>query len=69
MKYQQSGKDAPAPRGHPSAVLGPVQLAQVQALLQAEPDLTLEQIRERLSLNCSVATLHRAVRHKLNWHY
>lgn len=31
-------------------------------MLRGEPDLTLDEIRNRLHLNCSITTIHRAVK-------
>jgi len=50
----------PNPGGHRPAI-GPERYDEVRQLLAAQPDLTLEQLRERLGLDCSLAAVCRTL--------
>src|SRR5215468_8385985 len=48
----------PNPGGHKPAI-GPERYDEVRQLLAAQPDLTLEQLRDRLGVDCSPAAVCR----------
>ena len=59
----QTGSLAPRPDGggRPPAV-GPERHDELRRLLAEQPDLTLDQIRQRLGLDCSLAAISRALK-------
>jgi transposase len=59
---ERTGSLAPRPDGggRPPAV-GPERHDELRRLIAAEPDLTLDQIRDRLGLGCSLAAISRAL--------
>jgi transposase len=59
----QTGSLAPRPDsgGRPPAV-GPERYDELRRLLAEQPDLTLDQLRQRLGLNCSLAAICRALK-------
>jgi len=60
-RYRQSGQTAPLARGHRHAALEGAQLQQLEQLVQQIPDATLEQLREKLGLHCSLVAVHNAL--------
>jgi len=61
-RRQQTGSIAPKPHGggHPAAYEGQ-QLEQLRRLVQGQPDATLEELRERTGVQCSVVAVHNAL--------
>jgi transposase len=61
-RRQQTGSIAPKPHGggHPAAYQGR-QLEQLRRLVQGQPDATLEELRERTGVRCSVVAVHNAL--------
>ena len=47
--------------GGNSAVLGPNDLEQLRELIRQQPDATLEELRQRLGVSCSLMTISRAL--------
>jgi transposase len=70
----QTGTLAPRPDGGGRApALGPDRYDELRQLIAAQPDLTLDQIRDRMGLGCSLAAVSRALkklgltRYKKRW--
>jgi transposase len=61
-RRQQTGSIAPKPHGggHPAAYQGK-QLEHLRRLVQGQPDATLEELRERTGVRCSVVAVHNAL--------
>jgi len=58
----RTGTLAPRPDGGGrAAALGPDRHDELRQLLAAQPDLTLDQIRDRMGLGCSLAAVSRAL--------
>jgi len=59
---ERTGSLAPLPDagGRPPAV-GPDRHDELRRLIAAQPDLTLDQVRDRLGLRCSLAAISRAL--------
>jgi transposase len=57
-RYRQSGQTAPLARGHRHAALEGAPLRRLEELVQQTPDATLEQLREKLGLSCSLVAIH-----------
>ena len=51
----------PNPGGHKPAI-GPERYDEIRQLLAAQPDLTLEQLRDRLDVDCSLAAVCRTLK-------
>jgi len=66
--YRREGRVAPLPRGHNPPALDEEAMARLDGLLEARPDLTLEQLREALGSSCSVVTIHNSIK-RLGWRY
>jgi transposase len=66
--YREEGRLAPHPRGHNPPSLDEAGMARLEGLLDAQPDSTLEQLRETLGVSCSVPTIHNSVK-RLDWRY
>jgi transposase len=61
--YRTTGSLDPKPHGggrHPA--LGPAQLKQLQALVRKQPDATLEELRQRLGVDCSTMAIVRGLK-------
>jgi transposase len=60
--HRSTGSLEPRPHGGGNpAVLGPEDLEQLRELVQKQPDATLEELRQRLGVSCSLMTLSRAL--------
>jgi transposase len=60
--YRTTGSLDPKPHGGGRRpTLGPAQLKQLRALLRKQPDATLEELRQRLGVNCSHMAIVRAL--------
>jgi transposase len=61
--HRSTGSLEPRPHGGGNpAVLSPKNLEQLRELVQKQPDATLEELRQRLGVSCSLMTLSRALR-------
>ena len=61
--HRSTGSLEPRPHGGGNpAVLGPEDLQQLRKLVQKQPDATLEELRQRLGVSCSLMTISRALR-------
>jgi len=65
-EFRQTGKNAPAPRGHKRAAFAAADLPQLEAQLRATPDATLEQHattwRQSTQRNASRSSVQRALK-------
>ena len=66
--YREEDRLAPLPRGHNPPALDEAGMARLDALVEAQPDATLEELREALGVSCSVPAIHYAVK-RLGWRY
>ena len=58
--HRSTGSLEPRPHGGGNpAVLGPEDLQQLRKLVQKQPDATLEELRQRLGVSCSLMTISR----------
>ena len=62
QRYRQTGRAAPLPRGHNPPALDETQTLALSRLVQEQPDATLEQLRERLGVGCSIVTIHNTLK-------
>jgi transposase len=63
QRHRSTGSLEPRPHGGGNpAVLGPEDLEQLRELVQKQPDATLEELRQRLGVSCSLMTISRALR-------
>src|SRR5512143_24120 len=61
--HRSTGSLGPRPHGGGNpAVLAPEDLERLRALVQEQPDATLEELRQRLGASCSLMTISRALR-------
>jgi transposase len=61
--YRTTGSLKPKPHGGGrQPALGPAQLKRLRALIRAQPDATLEELRQRLGVDCSTMAISRALR-------
>ena len=61
--HRSTGSLEPRPHGGGNpAVLSPEDLEQLRKLVQKQPDATLEELRQRLGVSCSLMTISRALR-------
>ena len=61
--HRSTGSLEPRPHGGGNpAVLGPEDLEQLRELIRQQPDATLEELRQRLGVSCSLMTIARALR-------
>jgi transposase len=61
--HRSTGALEPRPHGGGNpAVLGPQDLDQLRELVRRQPDATLEELRQRLGVSCSLMTISRALR-------
>jgi transposase len=61
--HRSTGSLEPRPHGGGNpAVLSPEDLDQLRELVQKQPDATLEELRQRLGVSCSLMTISRALR-------
>ncbi len=66
--YRNEGRTAPLPRGHNPPALDEQAMQRLDALVAERPDRTLAQLREALSVSCSLVAIHYALR-RLDWRY
>jgi transposase len=61
--YRDTGSVEPQPhRGGRPPALGPADLERLQQLEREQPDATLEELRQRLGIDCSLMAISRALR-------
>src|SRR3954447_4404977 len=61
--HRSTGSLEPRPHGGGNpAILSPEDLQQLRELVQQQPDATLEELRQRLGVSCSLMTISRALR-------
>src|SRR3954452_15443897 len=61
--HRSTGSLEPRPHGGGNpAVLSPEDLQQLRELVRKQPDATLEELRPRLGVSCSLMTISRALR-------
>jgi transposase len=61
--HRSTGSLEPRPHGGGNPpILSPEDLQQLRELVQKQPDATLEELRQRLGVSCSLMTLSRALR-------
>jgi transposase len=62
QRHRSTGSLEPRPHGGGNpAVLSPEDLEQLRELVQKQPDATLEELRQRLGVSCSLMTISRAL--------
>jgi transposase len=68
-RRRETGSIAPKPHGggHPAAYAG-AKLEQLRELVRQQPDATLEELRERTKVACSLVAVHNALK-RLDWRY
>jgi transposase len=60
--HRSTGSLEPRPHGGGNpAILSPEDLQQLRELVQKQPDATLEELRQRLGISCSLMTISRAL--------
>src|SRR6516165_8999412 len=63
QRHRSTGSLEPTPHGGGNpAVLSPEDLEQLRELVRQQPDATLEELRQRLGVSCSLMTISRALR-------
>ena len=68
QRYRKTGRAAPLPRGHNPPALNDAQMQQLNILVRQTPDVTLEQLRDAMDLNCSIVAVHNALK-RLGYRY
>jgi transposase len=68
QRYRQTGRASPLPRGHNPSALDEEQMLQLDRMVRAKSDATLEQLRESLGVGCSLVAIHNAVK-RLGYRY
>lgn len=61
-EYRKEGKLEPQVRGHMARAFSPEEKEKLVALIKNKPDLTLEEIRDALSKECSLTAVHRELK-------
>lgn len=59
--YKTENRLSPKPRGHRKSCFSDEEKAQLQELLEKNVDMTLEEIRQHFSKNCSLTAIHKIV--------
>ncbi len=67
-RYRETDSCAPGQRGHRRAAYEGQALEALGRLLSSHPDATLEELRDRTGVNCSIMAVHRATV-RLDWRY
>lgn len=62
QRYRETGRASPLPRGHNPSAVDEEQMVRLKALVKETPDATLEELRERLGVTCSIVAIHNALR-------
>jgi transposase len=58
QRYRETGRASPLPRGHNPPALNKEQVLHLKRYVKERPDATLEQLRERLGVRCSLVAIH-----------
>ena len=61
-EYRKDGRLEPQGRGHMAKAFSLEEKERLAALVKSKPDLTLEEIREALSKDCSLMAVHRELK-------
>ena len=61
-EYRRVGKFEPQVRGHMARAFSVAEIERLAIMVDAKPDLTLEEIREAFSKNCSLMAVHRELK-------
>ena len=61
-EYRKDGRLEPQVRGHMAKAFSLEEKERLAALVKNKPDLTLEEIREALSKDCSLMAVHRELK-------
>ena len=61
-EYRSLGKLEPQVRGHMARAFSVAEKERLAIMVEAKPDLTLEEIREAFSKNCSLMAVHRELK-------
>ncbi len=67
-EYRKEGKLEPRVRGHMAKAFSAEEKERLAAMIDDKPDLTLEEIREAFSKNCSLMAVHRELK-RLGFRY
>jgi transposase len=67
-RYRNSGSVEPLPRGHNPPALDEAQMRRLDELVRASPDATLEQLKEAMEVQCSIVSIHNALK-RLGYRY
>ena len=67
-EYRKDGKLAPRVRGHMAKAFSDEEKERLALMVDEKPDLTLEEIREVFSKNCSLVAVHRELK-RLGFRY
>ena len=67
QRYRKTGRASPLPRGHNPPALDEVKMVELGNLIQENPDATLEQLRARLDVKCSIVAIHNTLQ-RLGYH-
>lgn len=67
-EYRKDGKLEPRVRGHMAKTFSDEEKERLAIMVENKPDLTLEEIREAFSKNCSLVAVHRELK-RLGFHY
>lgn len=67
-EYKKAGTLAPRVRGHMTKAFSDEEKERLAIMVEDKPDLTLEEIREAFSKNCSLVAVHRELK-RLGFRY
>ena len=67
-EYRKEGKLEPRVRGHMAKAFSAEEKERLAAMIDDKPDLTLDEIREAFSKNCSLMAVHRELK-RLGFRY
>lgn len=67
-EYKTDGKLAPQTRGHMPRTFSPEERERLGVMIKEKPDLTLKEIREAFSKDCSLMAVHRELK-RLDFRY
>jgi transposase len=67
-EFRKNGKLEPQVRGHMPKAFSVEETKRLAEMVKDKPDLTLEEIREAFSKNCSLTAVHKELK-RLNFHY
>ena len=67
-RYLETKIYAPGKRGARPSAVGDKAMARLDKILTHKPDSTLEELKQKLGVNCSIMAIHRATI-RLDWRY